>query len=136
MLRKILNHVKEFRSGYVLAISSILFISYSTFIFSRSDLSWSDTDSIKDYIHDVSPSIPVALMIAGTIIGGFDIMKLFSDVYEAKQKKKIEEAIKANRYKDKDQILKILKEKGVNGSISIDELEKILNQVIEDVESL
>lgn len=75
-------------------------------------------------------------MIAGTIIGGFDIMKLFSDVYEAKQKKKIEEAIKANRYKDKDQILKILKEKGVNGSISIDELEKILNQVIEDVESL
>ena len=63
-------------------------------------------------------------------------MKLFSDVYEAKQKKKIEEAIKANRYKDKDQILKILKEKGVNGSISIDELEKILNQVIEDVESL
>ena len=47
MLRKILNHVKEFRSGYVLAISSILFISYSTFIFSRSDLSWSDTDFYK-----------------------------------------------------------------------------------------
>ena len=139
MFRKILYHIHKYRSGYILAIASISFIIYSLIILFESLATWNSIKSLKDYVRDISTFIPVALMLAGIIIGVFDVMKLFSDAYtegrKAKIKEAVEEALKTNKSKTKSQVLKLLREKGMNGNINIEVIEQVFDEVIEDNDS-
>ena len=62
-------------------------------------------------------------------------MKLFSDAYnegkKAELKKAVEDALKQDRIKTKNQILKGLKEQGINGE-NIKVIESIIDQIISE----
>ena len=133
MITKISHHVHKYRSGYLLATTSVLFIVYSLYIYQNTLSDWSDVGFVTDYVKNISTFIPVALILSGIIIGGFDNMKLFSDAYnegkKAELKKAVEDALKQDRTKTKNQILKGLKEQGINGE-NIRVIENIIDQII------
>ena len=135
MITKILEHIRKYRSGYLLAITSIFFILYSLYIHNKSKIDWGNIDSVTEYIRNISTFIPVALVLSGIIIGVFDIMKLFSDVYNEGKKKAIKEAVKnalkLDRNKTKTQILQGLKDQGINGE-NLQAIENIIDQVISE----
>ena len=127
--------MRKYRSGYLLAITSVLFTVYSLYVYKNTLSEWKDIKTVTDYVKHVSTFIPVALMLSGIIIGGFDIMKLFSDAYnegkKAEVKKAVKNALKQDRTKTKNQILKGLKEQGVNGE-NIAVIEKIIDEIISE----
>lgn len=63
-------------------------VGYYTYIIVHSQ----EVQTWKEDIEDISTFIPVAGVIVGALIGGVDLIMLFSDWYSEKKQKEIQEA--------------------------------------------